>query len=330
MLPMLLAMALASAGLCACAGSAPADAPAGQPGWHTETLRHGGLQRVFRYYRPADLPEGAPLVLLFHGATRSMSAMFRPRAGGTNAWPILADEAGFLLIAPNGTDAETGAPGSGGQVWNDCRASEGAAYGTSTAADVGFAEALIAWAARRFGVDRGRAYATGASNGGGMALRLARERSASVAAAASFIHNRPADDECGDPPGAAPVMLANGTADPFNPWVPGDEATRGETGRNRSAEETLDYWLRRNGLEASAPQVEELPDRDDGDGSRVIRRRYGAGAQEVLFYEVRGGGHVMPSVRYAVPRLARRLLGPQNRDVEGARLAWQFLRRHER
>ncbi|MGX5830175.1 extracellular catalytic domain type 1 short-chain-length polyhydroxyalkanoate depolymerase [Mesorhizobium sp. 43Arga] len=53
----------------------------------------GGLQA--RYYRPADLPEGAPLVVVLHGCTQN-AAGYDYHSG----WSQVAQEAGFGLLYP--------------------------------------------------------------------------------------------------------------------------------------------------------------------------------------------------------------------------------------
>jgi polyhydroxybutyrate depolymerase len=106
-------------------------------------------------------------------------------AGGTQAWRDLAEENGFLLIVPNGTNARIGDPRGNDQNWNDCRSA--ARVGETKADDVGFIIALVEWAQREMRIDPLRVYATGASNGGGMSYRLAIERPDRFAAVAVFI-----------------------------------------------------------------------------------------------------------------------------------------------
>ncbi|TRC98383.1 PHB depolymerase family esterase [Mesorhizobium sp. WSM4303] len=48
-----------------------------------------------RYYRPADLPDGAPLVVVLHGCTQN-AAGYDSHSG----WSQLADETGFALLYP--------------------------------------------------------------------------------------------------------------------------------------------------------------------------------------------------------------------------------------
>jgi polyhydroxybutyrate depolymerase len=289
------------------------------------SLRHGNLTRHFRYYAPANLPANAPVVVLLHGGNQSMRQLFKERAGGSRAWPALAQQQQFLLIVPNGVNSETGDTDGDRQSWNDCR-QQGEVL--DRVDDVGFIGKLIDWAGERYRVDRRRIYVTGASNGGMMSQRLGIELGQRVAAIASFIGNLPDPSECRAARGPVPVMLVNGTADPVVPWA-GGQVAGGET-KVVSTLATVDYWLRVNGVEGATPIVTQLPNLNRRDRSRVISNRYESGAKgaPVWFYRVEGGGHTMPSVQYEVPQfLQRRLVGNQNRDVEGAEAAWSFLSR---
>ncbi|MGE5235150.1 MAG: alpha/beta hydrolase family esterase [Acidobacteriota bacterium] len=297
-------------------------------GWHDDqTLVHDGTTRYFRFYVPAGLPDRPPVVFLFHGGTQSMRKIFRTAAGGTQTWQELADEERFLLIVPNGTNAGTGDARGDDQNWNDCRAEPGGR--DSRADDVGFSTALIDWADREIGIDRGRVYATGASNGGGMTYRLAIAAPERFAAVAVFIMNLAAGSECGAPAHPVPILICNGTADPLVPWG-GGGVVRGRRGEVISAADTLALWRQADLATAPPVEVTRFPDISRDDGSTVTCERFAprAGGAEVVFCTVAGGGHTMPSREHPVPRWARVLVGSQNQDVEGARVAWEFLRRH--
>jgi polyhydroxybutyrate depolymerase len=97
-----------------------------------------------------------------------------------------------------------------------------------------------------------------------------------------------------------------------------------------STTQTLEYWLKVNRNVPRLAQTRKLANLDRLDNSSVTATLYPApaGGAEVLFYRVEGGGHAMPSLQFPIPRLLqRRLIGPQNRDMEGAQAAWSFLSR---
>lgn len=290
-----------------------------EPGWHEGTLEHENLDRVFRFYIPRQITDEATVVVLLHGGTQSMDKLFRSNAGGTQEWKEIADEEGFLLLVPNGTNSDTGSPEGDSQNWNDCRPQE---LGRTDVDDVGFINALLDWTVNRFAdetfsVDIKQTFVSGASNGGMMAYRLATELPDRVAAAAAFIANRPVPTECPDS-APVPMMIVNGTEDRIMPYDGGSIIN--DRGEVISAEATRDYWISVNQANALNPKITQLTDRDPDDDSVIICEDYsasGSGAM-VRFCTVKGGGHTMPSVEHGV------ILGRQNRDIEGARLAWEF------
>jgi polyhydroxybutyrate depolymerase len=297
-------------------------------GWHDGTMQQAKVTRYFRYYVPNNMPNNAPVVILFHGGSQSMRKIFGPNAGGTQAWQPLAESEKILLVVPNGTNPRTGDARGNNQNWNDCRKPVVGTRTNTTADDVGFTRQLIAWASANYQIDRTRVYATGASNGGEMSYRLGIELSDKVAAIAAFIANIPVDGECKPAIQPVPIMIANGTADTWMPWAGGDVIWHG--GKVLSARQTLEYWLNINRSDRRSAQNLRLPDIDRSDNSSITSTFYPTTATgaDVLFYRVEGGGHTMPSIQYKVPRfIQRRLVGQQNHDLEGARAAWSFLSR---
>ena len=153
--------------------AAPAPRRPLEPGDHWLSVRHEGRARRYLVHVPPAAASGRalPLLLSFHGA--GGSAAGQQRFSQTDA---VADREGFFVVYPEGTD-------SGGLlVWN-----AGTCCGPRVAGqvdDVGFALAVVDDLALRTAVDPHRLYATGMSNGGMMAHRLAAEASTRVAAIA--------------------------------------------------------------------------------------------------------------------------------------------------
>ncbi len=295
--------------------------------FENQTISVGDTTRYFRYYVPETLTGPHPVVFLLHGGTQDMEVIFGRNAGGTQEWQDIADDEGFLLIVPNGVSAETGEAWGDNQNWRDCR---GDAPAIDTGADdVAFISALLDWAQTNFNVDTDRVYATGASNGGKMSYRLARELDNRIAAIAAFIANEAAVDMCADPESPVSVFICNGTADPLQQWEGG--AISGGRGTSISAIATRDYWIAQNGCDPTPTGVVMYPDLDRNDGCTVKSELFTGGDEgtEVVFYTVDGGGHTMPSMDHRVPAWLRNLLqlGNQNGDIEGTRHAWAFLER---
>jgi polyhydroxybutyrate depolymerase len=283
-----------------------------------QTLEHGGIARFFDVYLPDALAPGAPLLFALHGGTLSNGSL---RGGAAAELYRLADESGFVVVLPNGTNG-AGQTGPGGSFnWNDCRSDAGPA--ATSADDVGFVSALIDWAIAAHAIDPARVYATGGSNGGLMTYRLLFELSDRIAAGAAVIANLPLNSECvSEPAQPRSVLIMNGTADPIMPF--GGGAVAVNRGAIASSDATRDFW--RAFLDApSEPSRFTFPDLDPDDGGTVAREVYAGGRNgtELRYYRVDGGGHNAPTIAHPEPSLA----GSQNHDVEAMTEIWAFLTR---
>ena len=297
-------------------------------GWHEETIEHDDLTRHYRFYIPRVLPQNPPMVILLHGGSQSMNKIFETNAGGSKEWLELAEAEKFVLMVPNGVNIQTGITGGNNQYWNDCRKFIEGMKPLSNADDVGFINKLMEWSKENIGIDKNRIYATGASNGGMMTFRLAREFGDKLAAVAVFIANMPKDSECGLPVRPIPIMIVNGTDDPLMPYNGG--SIIGNRGAVLSAEETLNYWVSLNHLNTQKRTNRYYEDFNTDDGSIIIKNEFNRPLTNppVEFYVISGGGHSMPSIKHSIPGLLEAtILGKQNRDLEGALEAWKFLRR---
>jgi polyhydroxybutyrate depolymerase len=235
------------------------------------TLQHGGVTRFFDTYVPPGLPASpVPLLIVLHGGTLSKEDV---KVGPMSEFAGLADSEKFIIIMPNGVDPATGLSGATGEFsWNDCRNDAGVSE--TEADDVGFMGALIDWAGVNFNLGQGRIYATGTSNGGMMAYRLAFELSNRVAAVAAILANLPANSEClTEPLNPGSVLIMNGTADPLMPYGGGQVA--GNRGQVLSADETRDAWRNFLGT-APVPEHSVPPDLDPNDGGVVESRSTGS------------------------------------------------------
>ncbi len=297
-----------------------------RPNWRESSLRFGQLTRWFRVYLPTSLAEKAPVVLLLHGGRQSMRRLFSSGAVATKEWADLAEAERFLLGVPNGTGA-TGDTRGDRQSWNDGRIVDSPVE--PEVDDVGFIKSLLDRIDQAYSIDGSRTYVTGASNGGMMTFRLLMEAPDRFAAGAAFIANLPeAGPAIRKPALPTPLMIANGTKDPVVKWD-GGEILKGH-GFVRSAEATVAWWVDANHARAENPGIEYLPDTDPTDPCRVLRTTYPAreNGAPVVFYALEGGGHVMPSTKHEIPDdFPTR---PVCRDVDGARLAWDFMKNHRR
>ena len=135
------------------AGSAPSGSSSG-------SIVSGGRTRTYRLYVPASLHPGqpTPLVVFLHGGFGDGA-----QAEGTYGWDPAADANGFVVVYPDGV----------AKAWNG-----GSCCGLPQSQgidDVAFIRDLVRHVETVLPIDPSRIYATGISNGGIMAYRLACE-----------------------------------------------------------------------------------------------------------------------------------------------------------
>lgn len=126
-------------------------------GSSTHFIQSGGRQRTFILYRPAGLTGPAPLVVMLHGGFGSDT-----QAESSYGWNGEADSGHFLVAYPDGVN----------HAWNVGGGCCGTPA-TSRVDDVAFISAMVALVRAEVPVDPSRIYATGISNGGLLAYRLA-------------------------------------------------------------------------------------------------------------------------------------------------------------
>ena len=123
------------------------------------------------------------------------------------------------------------------------------------------------------------------------------------------------------------MLLMNGTADPLVPYEGGRGSSYYAADGFWSTEETLAFWRKLNGCETGDAAAADLPDKTPADQTTVTRitSRCPAG-HDVVLYRVNHGGHRMPgsSSDARFPRVATKMLGPQNSDIDGAETIWAF------
>nr|MBA3317426.1 hypothetical protein [Gemmatimonadales bacterium] len=175
---------------------------------------------------------------------------------------------------------------------------------------------------RELPVDPKRIYATGISNGAGLAFRLACDLPG-VFAAIAPVAGAPA--AALETPCAATrplsVISFQGTRDPLMPYEGGTVGIR--RGQVLSAPETAALFANVGGC-AVSPAVTAEPD-TAADGLSVRRTAYTGcrEGREVVLYTIEGGGHTWPGG----PAVGRRV-GRVSRDVNATRAMLDFFDRH--
>jgi polyhydroxybutyrate depolymerase len=277
----------------------------------TRTITVGGVERSYLVHVPAsyDRRRAYPLVLAFHGGASNPAVMRR-----FSGLDEKADEAGFVVAYPSGSGRLPRA-----LTW-DAGKCCGYASGNKVD-DVAFTRALLEDLAEHVHLDLKRVYATGISNGGMMAYRLAAEASDSVAAIAVVSGSLEVEaPKVGRP---VSVLHFHGTDDKYVPFAGGLGPRSMATGPHASVEQSVGTWVKLDECRP-APVVSELPEKVK-DGTSVVRRAYEGCREgaEVVLYEIRGGGHTWPG-RPA----AEALLGVTTQNVSANDVMWDFFARH--
>ncbi|MBR0950465.1 alpha/beta hydrolase family esterase [Bradyrhizobium canariense] len=281
-----------------------------------DTIDIDGVKRSYTVQLPTK--RLVPLVVVLHGKTQRGADMMT-----RTAWPQVAKREGFAVVFPDGLN----------NAWADARTKAGPALrgpppGTD---DIAFIAKLVDKLVADGTADAKRVYVTGVSNGGAMAMTLVCARADLFAAGASVIMNltEEAAVTC-HPSRPLPMLIINGTADPLVPYEGGRGSSYFAADGFWSTDETLAFWRKLNGCEADDAGVTDLPDKNLADQSTVTRitSRCPTG-HDVVLYRVNHGGHRMPGFApdARFPKIAARLLGPQNADIDGAETIWTFFSR---
>jgi polyhydroxybutyrate depolymerase len=301
------------AGLTLMALLTPPPDPQLPPGDHTRSLTVEKRTRTYCVHVPKsyDGRKALPVVLAFHG-------------GGSNAVQMVrfcglndkAEQAGFLVVYPNGTGRLEAA-----LTWNGGNCCGYAMQ--NNVDDVVFTNALLDDLAKVVVVDPRRVYATGMSNGAIMTYRLASELSDRIAAIAPV--SGPMGTEQCRPKRPMPVIHFHGTDDEFAPFKGGRGAKSLSGTDFYSVKHSIQAWIQANGCKEE-PATVELPDTAK-DGTKVTRTTYRGGKDgaEVVLVTIAGGGHTWPGRE---PPL--KVLGKATKNVAANDLLWEFFQKHPR
>jgi polyhydroxybutyrate depolymerase len=209
--------------------------------------------------------------------------------------------------------------------WNDCRAKAPYAANKQNIDDVAFVSAMIDFFATEHNANRDRIYATGISNGGQMAYRLALELPDRIAAVAPVAASLPDDSnlDCTKSGKPMAILVMNGTEDPMNPYEGGEAALYGlfgSRGTVLSTDATVRYFADLAGHKGP-PRVVEYADVNTHDSSHAELQSWNDGpGPEVVLLKIEGGGHTFPHPFHRFPRI----IGPTNADLDGAAEIWRF------
>ena len=276
------------------------------------SLSVDGVERHFRWYRPPHPAASPPLVFVLHA---SMSDGDDARRSTYYEFDRLAGRHDFLAVYPDGFERH----------WNDCRAAATYSANTKNIDDVAFFGKMIDFFVAEQHANPDRVYATGISNGGQLAYRLALEMPDRIAAVAPVAASLPDDAnlDCVKSGKPVAIMVVNGTKDPMNPYEGGEAALYGiwgSRGTVLSTDATIRYFADLAGHHGP-PRVVQYPDINSYDRSRAELQIWNDGpGPEVVLLKIDGGGHTFPHPFYRFPRI----IGATNADLDGAAEIWRF------
>ena len=243
-----------------------------ETGLLSNTLEHDNETREYLLYVPDsyDPSTSHPVMLSFHGGTGTAEAQMY-----TSDMRSLADAEGFLLIYPQALDSEFGT------IWNTLI--DGAIDDNKIDFDdFGFVENLLDTAGETYNVDDQRVYATGYSNGAGLAYSLAchlNQRIAAIAPVSGLMWDAAADNCTLSHPTS--VLILNGSNDNERPLD-------GYPGYMMSVDDTVSYWTDHNNINSAASTSSF---QDSGDTIEHSVYSGGDNGSRVEYYKVIGGGH---------------------------------------
>lgn len=283
-----------------------------------QSIQTSDGSRTYLLLRPSAAGP-RPLVILLHGHMGSAKQAFTE--GPLAAWNGISAREGVIVAALDGVKGPDGHSG-----WNDCR---GDASGNPKTDDVAFVKAVVARLEREADADPKRVYIMGMSNGAMMTLRLALQLDPAPAAFCAVCGLMTLDGGlCGDAaPRPIPAMFVEGTADPLVPFEGGQvHFYKKLRGGVVSAQRTVDFWRKAEGLDQAQPVETVFPHLDKSDPTRAEKVVWGSGPRQVEFVRVEGGGHSEPTIAHPYGMIYRAFTGKQNRDFESAEEAWTFFK----
>ena len=265
-----------------------------------DSIMFEGIYRNYFVFQPENYHPDMPVVFSLHGYT--VDAPMQIEYTQMNE---VADTAGFIVVYPNAIY-----PGFNGGVWGP-----NPPFLDTTINDVGFISALIDTINVHYDIDTNRVYCCGLSGGAQMTYRLTCQlghRFAAVASVSGLVSDNSTAGCLSYPP--IPILHMHGTADNIVPY----NGTIYEWG----VEETLNFWLEKNGCSLPADTV-FLPDIDPNDGCTVQKISYTncEDYSSLIFYKIIDGGHNWPGADTSYWWSE-----PTNKDINANIEIWNFFK----
>lgn len=244
-----------------------------------------------------DNISGQALVLAFHGGYGTGAQMMVDTGMNTSS-----DASGYTVVYLDGYLT----------TWNAILPGTPAA--DKNLDDVGFVDTFLDWFVPFFQVDENKLYATGISNGGKMAYRLAdesRHTFAAIAVVASGIM-QPSDYT---PTKPTPILVIHGTQDWMIPYLGGiGPASTNPQDYMAVESELVPHLLSVNGNSSGATVLVN--------NSGYVQTVWGSGANQIELIKVIGGGHTWPGGYFAS------FLGNTSQAINANETIWSFFTTH--
>jgi polyhydroxybutyrate depolymerase len=263
-------------------GDTDAKAPITKPGDYTVVIDHDGLKRAYKIHVPKryDPAIAAPLLVAMHGGGGSMEIQSSDAHYGLVS---KSDQEGFVVAFPNGYSPFPSGKFATWNAGNCCAAAR-----DRNADDVGFIRKMVGNLQQQLNIDKTKVFATGMSNGGMLAQRLACEASDIFSAVApvagtdntrSCTPQRPVSVLMFHAKDDDHVLFNGGAGKPLKPSTVTDFT---------SVPETVSRWVKRNGCSATPQRVVEKP------GAYCDRYSACQGGTQVELCVTETGGHSWP------------------------------------
>ena len=263
-------------------------------------ITSSGETRHYLLYVPSSYDRNSPtaLIISLHAASFWPAMQMQ-----VDRWNQEADKHGFLVVYPSATGFL--------RFWRTS--------GTGLELEARFVCDLVARLESSYNIDPARVYITGYSNGGGMALALARRiprrlgAVGTVAAGARSLSQKPLGDSA-----PVPLIAFHGTSDRVIPFAGG----LSKIGRIHfpAVRDWVDKWAQRNGCDRTPVEM-----RITADISRIAYSTCYDHA-DVILYAVSLGGHSWPGGK----PLPEWYVGRTNNEINASSLMWDFFVQHPR
>lgn len=224
------------------------------PGDYTYSISFGGMTRYYKAHVPAHYQPGtpAPLLVALHGGGGNMEYQATDKYYGLIS---KSDKEGFIAVFPNGFSwFKSGKLAT----WNAGKCCGGAR--NQNVDDVGFIRQIIDNVTHQFNIDRRKIFATGMSNGGMMAQRLACEMS-DVFKAVAPVAGTDNTKSC-SPQKPISILEIHAKDDDhvlFNGGAGPGVQDKSNVTEFTSVPETISRWVKRNGCDTKAKRVLDKP-----------------------------------------------------------------------